>query len=357
MKRIVLSFFAVIMLLSSIGQNTYTKKDIKKMKLEKGIYALMSTNKGDILIKLKHKETPMTVANFVGLSEGDFVNDTLSFTEPFYDGLKFHRVIANFMIQGGDPQGNGQGGPGYKFYDETNKDIKHDGPGILSMANSGTNTNGSQFFITHKATPWLNGKHTVFGKVLKGQDVVDAIAQNDTILKVKIYRLGKEAKKFNATEVFESVSKEIAVIEKAKAERIEKLKSMSLKEKKAAFKAQVLAQYPKAVQTESGLMYTVEQTGTGESPKANGTNVKVHYSGYFLDGGSKFDSSVDRGQPFEFPLGQKRVIAGWDEGVALMNKGAKYKLIIPYWLGYGESTTGPIRPYSALLFDVELLDY
>ena len=154
MKKIGLTLFAAFALISGIAQTTYSKKDIKKMKLDKGIYALMSTNKGDILIKLKYEKTPMTVANFVGLAEGNFKNDTLSFTKPFYDGLKFHRVIADFMIQGGDPLGNGQGGPGYKFYDETSKDIKHDGPGVLSMANSGTNTNGSQFFITHKATPW-----------------------------------------------------------------------------------------------------------------------------------------------------------------------------------------------------------
>lgn len=348
---------SIAFLFSSIGQTSYSKKDIKKMKLDKGIYALMSTNKGDILLSLAQDKTPMTVANFVGLAEGDFTNGDSVFTKPFYDGIKFHRVIADFMIQGGDPKGNGQGGPGYSFPDEFDKDLKHEGPGILSMANSGPSTNGSQFFITHKSTPWLNGKHTVFGKVIKGMDVVNAIAQNDEITKLTIYRFGKEAKKFDATEVFkrELVAKE--AIEKAKKERQAKLLAMSQEEKNADFKARVLAKYPTAVQTESGLMYVVEKTGTGESPMANGTKVKVHYSGYYLENGDKFDSSVDRGSPFEFNCGQGRVIAGWDEGIPLMNKGAKYKLIIPYWLGYGANGGGPIPAFSDLLFDVELLDY
>ncbi|MDX1348610.1 MAG: peptidylprolyl isomerase [Putridiphycobacter sp.] len=357
MKNIGLTLFFVILLFSGMAQKSFSKKDIKKLGLEKGMYAVMSTNKGDIYLQLEFEKAPMTVANFVGLAEGNFVNGEKTFDKPFYDGLLFHRVIANFMIQGGDPLGNGTGDPGYKFYDEIHKDLVHDGPGILSMANSGTHTNGSQFFITHKATPWLNGRHTVFGQVVKGQDVVDAIAQNDTITAITIIRFGKEAKQFNATEVFKKVSDQIAVVEKKKLERLKKLQAMSMDEKKADFKERVLTQYPKAVQTESGLMYVVEKTGTGESPNANGTKVKVHYTGYYLDGSGKFDSSVDRGTPFEFNCGQGRVIAGWDEGIPLMNKGAKYKLIIPYWLGYGPNGGGPIPPYSDLLFDVELIDY
>ena len=357
MKKLGLTLLTIVTLLTSIAQTTYSKKDIKKMKLEKGMYAVMSTTKGDILLELEFLKTPMTVANFIGLAEGSFEHSDSVFTEPFYDGLKFHRVIPNFMIQGGDPKGNGQGGPGYTFYDEINKDLIHDGPGILSMANSGPGTNGSQFFITHKATPWLNGKHTVFGKVLQGQDIVDTIEQNDLISSITIYRFGKEAKKFKATEVFKTNYDAIKIIEKEKADRLSAFLAMTQEEKKADFKKRVLVKFPKAVQTESGLMYVVEKTGTGESPSANGTKVKVHYSGYYLDGGEKFDSSVDRGSPFQFNCGQKRVIAGWDEGVPLMNKGAKYKLIIPYWLGYGPNGGGPIPAYSDLLFDVELLDY
>ncbi len=349
-----------------VAQEELSKKAIKKMKLNDGIYAVMSTSKGDILLRLEHSKTPLTVANFVGLAEGNFKNDTLEFTSPYFNGLVFHRVIPNFMIQGGDPQGNGQGGPGYKFYDEVDTDLKHDGPGVLSMANAGPATNGSQFFITHKKTPWLDGKHTVFGKVLKGQDVVDAVAQNDTIKSVLIYRIGKEAKSFNATEVFamqyeiqEKLNKE--KLEKLKAEKAalkEKmlaLKAMSPEQKKANFKTEVLKKYPKAVQTESGLMYIVEKEGDGIHPE-KGNKVTVHYSGY-LTSGKKFDSSVDRNQPFSFDVGMRKVIGGWDEGIPLMSKGAKYKLIIPYWLGYGERGTGPIPPFADLIFDVELIDF
>ena len=357
MKKLGLTLFTIAALFASVAQTTYSKKDIKKMKLDKGMYAVMSTNKGDILLQLEFEKAPMTVANFVGLAEGDFANAEKVFDKPFYNGLKFHRVIPNFMIQGGDPDGNGQGGPGYSFFDEIHKDLKHDGPGILSMANSGPSTNGSQFFITHKATPWLDGKHSVFGKVLQGQNVVDTIAQYDSIVNITIYRFGKGAKKFNANEVFKKEYAAIEIIEKEKKERLAKMLAMTQEEKNADFKKRVLEKYPTAVQTNSGLMYVVEKTGTGEPPSANGTKVQVHYTGYFLEDGGKFDSSVDRGTPFAFNCGQKRVIAGWDEGVPLMNKGAKYKLIIPYWLGYGPNGGGPIPPYADLLFDVELLDY
>lgn len=178
---------------------------VKKKDLEDGIYAEMVTSKGPILLELFYDKTPLTVANFVGLAEGDIPNEVTKPGVPFYDGLKFHRVIANFMIQGGDPEGTGRGGPGYRFQDETRPDLKHEGPGILSMANAGPATNGSQFFITHKATPWLDGKHTVFGKVVTGQDVVDAVQQGDKIVSVTIIRKGKDAKKFDAPATFEEL--------------------------------------------------------------------------------------------------------------------------------------------------------
>lgn len=348
-----------LFLIASMGfaQESISKKDVKKMKLAKGMYAVMATNKGDILLSLEFEKTPMTVANFIGLAEGDFQNDTLVFDKPFYDGLLFHRVIANFMIQGGDPDGNGQGGPGYKFYDEIHDSLKHDGAGILSMANAGKGTNGSQFFITHKATPWLNGKHTIFGHVLKGQNIVDAIAANDTIIKVTVYRFGKPAKKFDATEVFAREYKKIAEVDQLAMERIKKLKAMSQEERIADFKNKALKIYPTAKMTESGLMYVIEDAGKLAMRPSTGKNVSVHYNGYLMSNGNKFDSSIDRGQPIQFALGTKRVIAGWDEGIALMSKGAKYKLIIPYWLGYGESGGGPIPGFADLIFDVELVDF
>lgn len=178
----------------------------KKPKLEKGMYAEMTTSKGVILLQLEFEKTPLTVANFVGLAEGKLENSARK-GKPYYDSLKFHRVIKDFMIQGGDPEGTGRGGPGYKFKDEIVEGLKHDKPGILSMANAGPKTNGSQFFITHKATPWLDGKHTVFGHVISGQEVVDAIVQNDYIVKLKIIRKGKAAKKFNAVKTFTELNK------------------------------------------------------------------------------------------------------------------------------------------------------
>ncbi len=178
----------------------------KNLPKEHGLYAKMITNKGNILLFLEYEKTPLTVANFVGLAEGKIKNEAKKEGEAYYNGILFHRVIDNFMIQGGDPTGTGRGGPGYKFKDEFHPDLKHDKAGILSMANAGAGTNGSQFFITHKETPWLDNRHSVFGHVFEGQDVVNSIKQGDTILEVKILRVGKNAKKFNATQKFNDLS-------------------------------------------------------------------------------------------------------------------------------------------------------
>lgn len=174
--------------------------------MQDGIYAKFTTEKGEILIKLTHDKTPGTVGNFVALAEGNLENEVQLQGTPYYDGLKFHRVIPEFMVQGGDPAGTGSGGPGYKFDDEFHPELTHDRPGVLSMANSGPGTNGSQFFITHIPTNWLDNKHTVFGHVIEGQDVVDDVAQGDTMQKVEIIRVGDEAASWNAVETFRKFS-------------------------------------------------------------------------------------------------------------------------------------------------------
>ncbi|MGB1410736.1 MAG: peptidylprolyl isomerase, partial [Flavobacteriaceae bacterium] len=258
---------------------------------------------------------------------------------PYYDGLKFHRVIADFMIQGGDPQGNGAGGPGYQFDDEFHVDLKHDGPGVLSMANAGPGTNGSQFFITHAATPWLDNKHTVFGRVVKGQDVVDQIAQDDLIERLEIIRVGEAAESWNAVEAFR-------LFNGAKAER-----------EAAAKKAEMdlLDSLSEGfTQTESGLRYQIIQSGEGASPVI-GETVSVHYKGMFADG-KEFDNSVKRGKPIAFPVGQGNVIPGWDEGILLLKVGDKARFVIPSHLGYGSRGAGGVIPPNAtLIFDVELV--
>jgi FKBP-type peptidyl-prolyl cis-trans isomerase len=242
------------------------------------------------------------------------------------------------MIQGGCPLGNGMGDPGYKFADEIDTSLNHTGPGILSMANAGPGTNGSQFFITHKATPWLNGKHTVFGHIVNGQDIVNAIVQNDSISKLTILRKGKEALAFDATTVFKA-QQEVA---RKKAE----LAAEAMK--KAA--EEILKGFDKS--TRSGLRYQVIKEGTGAKPSAT-SNVKVHYTGMLLDG-KVFDSSVQRGQPIDFGLNQ--VIPGWTEGVQLMTEGSKYKFYIPSNLAYGAAGAGGVIPPNAdLIFEVELI--
>ncbi len=316
-------------------------------KLTDGLYAKFVTNKGDIVCKLEFEKTPITVANFVGLAEGTKQLGGGAGKEGvrFYDGLTFHRVIANFMIQGGCPLGTGTGGPGYTFPDEIDPTLTHNGPGILSMANAGPGTNGSQFFITHNATPHLDGKHTVWGHVVEGMDVVNKIAKDDTIKTVEIIRVGDAAKAFKSDQAaFDALI--------AGQEDRAKEKELAAMEKSME---QIKGQWPNAITTESGLKYIVEAEGTGDSPKV-GDMVKVHYTGKLLDG-TKFDSSVDRGNPIDFPVGQGRVIKGWDEALLTMKKGEKRVLIIPASLGYGPSGRGPIPPNATMVFDVELIDF
>ncbi len=315
----------------------------KSRNLPDGLYAEIITKKGNILLQLHYEKVPMTVTNFVGLVEGKL---TAAKGKPFYDGLKFHRVVENFMIQGGDPAGDGSSGPGYSFPDEIDPTLKHDAPGILSMANRGPATNGSQFFITHVPTPWLDGMHTIFGKVVEGQAVVDSIKQNDSIDKITILRIGKAAQDFKPDQAkFDALVAEATKKQQAKqADEAANLENV-IKQK-----------WPTAIKTASGLMYVVTKEGTGGKPK-QGQSVTAHYTGTLLDG-TKFDSSVDRGEPIEFPVGVGQVIPGWDEALLDMKKDEKRTLIIPYQLAYGEAGRPPvIPPRATLVFDVELVNF
>ncbi|UPZ13560.1 peptidylprolyl isomerase [Flavobacterium humidisoli] len=308
--------------------------------MENGIYAKFNTSKGSILVKLTHDLTPGTVGNFVALAEGNMENKVKPQGQKFYDGLTFHRVIADFMIQGGCPKGTGTGDPGYKFDDEFHPSLKHDRPGVLSMANSGPGSNGSQFFITHVATPWLDNKHTVFGNVVEGQDVVDAVAQGDNLESVEIIRVGEEAQKWNAIEAFIGL----------KGARLKR--EAALKAESEAKMEQLAAGFDK---TESGLRYKMIQKGDGKRAEA-GKTVSVHYEGS-LENGKVFDSSYPRKKPIEFKLGIGQVIEGWDEGIALLQVGDKARFVIPSDLGYGPAGAGGVIPPNAtLIFDVELMD-
>ena len=307
--------------------------------MQEGIYAKFNTSKGEILVKLTHDKTPGTVGNFVALAEGARENTAKALGVPYYNGLKFHRVIPDFMIQGGCPLGTGTGDPGYKFDDEFHPDLVHDVPGILSMANAGPGTNGSQFFITHVPTPWLDNKHTVFGRVEAGQEVVDAIGQSDTIESLEIVRVGIEAENWDAVAAFKT-------FESSKTQRLAEEKA---KQAKALDK--VAAGFD---ETESGLRYKIIQKGNGEKAKV-GQTVSVHYEGSLLNG-QVFDSSYKRNQPIDFQLGVGQVIPGWDEGIALLQVGDKARFVIPSNLGYGSAGAGGVIPPDAtLIFDVELM--
>jgi len=373
-KLLFLLFFGIVSINAQVKKvATPAKKPAAKTAVNptkvapgEGLFATIETNKGTIVLELEFQKTPVTVANFVSLAEGTnpYVNKEKLKGKPFYDGLKFHRVIKDFMIQGGDPEGNGSGDPGYKFKDEFT-DLKHDKGGILSMANSGPATNGSQFFITHKDTPWLNGKHTVFGHVTEGMNVVNAIEQNDVITKVTITRKGALAKKFNAAKVFTDyyANKDvIASKERAKYEAVEK--------EKAALIAKVKET---GIKTPSGLIYQVMQKGSGVKP-VDGSPIYVYYAGFFEDG-KLFQSNseevnkacgtldaktvAEKGyQPFPFTAGKKEgMIPGFIEALSVINLGEKIMAIIPSNLAYGAAGAGGVIPPNAtLVFELEIMD-
>jgi len=298
-----------------------------------GLYAVIATSRGEIVLQLEYKKTPLTVTNFVALAEGTMTG------KPFYDGLTFHRVVANFMVQGGDPLGTGTGGPGYAFADEFDPTLRFTGPGILAMANSGPGTNGSQFFITHVKTDWLNGKHSIFGHVVAGQKVVNSISQGDTIDKVTIIRQGKDAQAFVATKAsFDALQAAVATHQNAPADSDNA----------------VAALVQGFMKTPSGLYYKVTQKGSGLKP-TKGQTILAHYEGRLLDG-TVFDSSYARKQPFEFQVGIGNVIPGWDEALIDMKTGEKRTLVIPPKLAYGSQGAGTVIPPNAwLVFDVQLV--
>ena len=364
-KKIVVAFAAVSLISCT---PIYKKMNVDKetyQSLKDGLYANLQTSKGNMLVKFEDEKSPVTVANFVGLAEGKIENKAKAKGVPYYDGTIFHRVIKDFMIQGGDPQGTGMGDPGYKFDDEKN-DLKHTGKGILSMANSGPNTNGSQFFITEVPTPWLDGRHTVFGEVVKGQEVIDSIAnvekgpqdkpKTDIVLeKVSVFSKGDAYKNYDPVKVFEEGRPKIQernkiYLEKAAAEKKRKEEEIKANQEKLA------DEMKKGMQvTPSGLYYKITKANpTGAAPKA-GDMVAVHYAGKLVDG-TEFDSSFKRNQPIEIPIGMGQVIKGWDEGILLLKEGETATLLIPSELGYGARGAGGVIPPNAwLVFNVELV--
>ncbi|XCF06027.1 peptidylprolyl isomerase [Tamlana crocina] len=382
MKRINMAqphLFGKVLLFTLLIQFTGCKAPYPE--LEDGMYAEFITNKGIMVAKLEQEKTPTTVANFVSLAEGSntLVADSLK-KKNFYDGLIFHRVIPDFMIQGGDPSGDGSGNPGYRFNDEFHPDLKHDKKGVLAMANSGFGTNGSQFYITHKATPWLDAYdeegflkncedrrvscHTVFGEVVLGLEVVDSIEQNDTIQHIKIIRKGKMAKKFDAPEIFKNHFVEAERLEKEKAAKAEAI----IKTSKEKFNAQ----QSEATTMDSGLQYYISEKGTGEKLPED-AEVLVHYAVYFENGKlletSKLETAealdavnpkrkaMDRYQPITANIGPNAgMIPGFKEGLQQLNVGDKATLFIPYHLAYGESGTRGIPEKSNLIFEVEIIE-
>ena len=329
----------------------------KALEGKEGLFAVLDTAKGEIAVELFYKETPLTVTNFVGLAEG-----TLSAAKgkKFYDGLKFHRVISkangdnqDFMIQGGDPLGNGTGGPGYKFPDEIVDSLTFDKPGYLAMANSGPATNGSQFFITIVPTEWLDGKHTIFGAVVDSdsQKVVNKMRTNDKINHITIYRLGEEAEKFTATQADFDAALVKANEKVAEQRRLEQEKARKFLDEQIS---KIEKEYSDYAKDARGIYYKITRDGAG-AKCGSYKNVSTHYTGKFLDG-SVFDSSKGRG-PLDFTTGAGQMIPGFDYQVQDMKVGEKRTVILPPAMAYGErGYPGAIPGNAYLIFEIELVD-
>lgn len=343
--------------------------------LDEGIYAEISTSKGNMIAKLFYQKAPVTTANFITLAEGSntLVADSLK-GKKFYDGLIFHRVINRFMIQGGDPLGTGRGNPGYRFNDEFHPSLKHNKPGILAMANSGPNSNGSQFYITEVARPDLDAGYVVFGELVSGLNIQDSISNTKTdandkpldsvvIKQLKIIRKGSDAKKFNAVKVFE----DHFALEKQRIIEENKRKTQILSETKAKHNQQKA----KAVTLPSGLSYFITEKGDGETIKET-SQVLTHYALFFEDGKlldtsnlnlaialnavNKRKKAANRYLPITADLNPDApMIPGFKEGLKQLRIGDKATIFIPYHLGYGETGNRSIPPKANLIFEVELL--
>jgi len=308
-----------------------------------GLFARIATNRGEIVIRLEYQKAPLTVCNFVALAEGKM---SVNMNRPFYNGLTFHRVVQNFVIQAGCPLGNGSGGPGYRFPNEIDPSLKHDGPGVVAMANAGPDTNGSQFYITHQAVPHLDGGYSVFGRVVSGQNVVNAIRQGDKIENIAIIRNGAGAQNFRADQAaFDALLRNINAA-----------KAMETSQKRNADIAEINKKYPNSVLSTEGIRYIIEKQGTGAKPAA-GKTVILAYTAMLLSG-QVFDNSRITGRPLEFQAGAGQVIPGIDNTAMDMTVGEKRTVIIPPELAYGEMEMGNglIPANSFLVFEMELLE-
>jgi|TARA_B110000967_G_scaffold199465_1_gene233900 peptidyl-prolyl cis-trans isomerase A (cyclophilin A) len=364
----------------------------KYPELGEGLFAEFITTKDTIVVQLFYNKTPLTVSNFVGLSEGThpMLADSLK-GKPYYNGTVFHRVINNFMIQGGDPTATGSGSPGFKFGDEFDSSLNHDKAGTLSMANSGPATNGSQFFITDAPTPHLDNKHSVFGEVVMGLEVVDAISNVEVtpgsnkpledviILELNIIRQGMAAIQFDAADVWTT---ELPLLEEKRLKKIEATKLKAAKKKKIAdekaaitAKEMVLildAYKSKATSLTSGLLIHTISKGEGLKPR-NGSTVKLNYEGYFTNGNlfgtnvksvdKKYGSYDQRKEaqgaynPISMPIDpEAQMIPGFKQGVLNMLLGDKTFLYLPSYIAYGEKGKGPIEPNTDLIFIVEMVE-
>ncbi len=311
--------------------------------LTDGLYARLVTNRGEILVDLAYRRAPLTVTNFVGLAEGR-LNSSRGAGTRFYDGLTFHRVVEDFVIQGGDPVANGTGGPGYKFPDEFHPQLRHDRAGTLSMANSGPHSNGSQFFITLAEAPWLDDRHSVFGYVVAGQDVVESIQQGDRIEAVEIVRRGEGALRFHPGQRdFDRLVEEVRS-RAAEAQAAERREAVRL----------IAERWPEAVSTESGIFYVIQRAGEG-AVIDEGSAVTLHYDAYLLDSDQPFESTrtID---PVIVTAGEGRLLPGWEESLLTMRPLERRTIILPPELAFGSGGAGAkVPPDAFVVFDIEII--